>query len=99
MKIREPISHWNNFTVPELRDILEHCVALEKLGIAQDEDMMLSIERDIALREKKTSRQYAHYEPKPTKKRQQIVQNPNKTTMIIRKTKQEPQNYLIEQTA
>ena len=55
-KCWEPISHWNNFTVPELQEILEHCVALERLGIAQDEKMMSSIERDIVLREKKTKR-------------------------------------------
>jgi len=55
-KCWEPISHWNNFTVPELQEILEHCVALERLGIAQDEKMMVSIERDIALREKKVKK-------------------------------------------
>jgi len=52
MKIREPISHWNNFTISELKDILKHCAALESLGIAQDQEMVASIERDIALREK-----------------------------------------------
>jgi hypothetical protein len=51
-----PISHWNNFTLPELREILEHCAALEQLGIAQDEKMMASISRDISLREKKVKR-------------------------------------------
>ena len=55
MKIREPIPHWNNFTVPELKKILQHCRALERLGIAQDEEMIASIERDIILRGKKTS--------------------------------------------
>ena len=51
-----PISHWNNFTLPELKEILEHCAALELLGIAQDEKMMASISRDISLREKKVKR-------------------------------------------
>ena len=54
MKIREPLPHWNNFTVCELKQILEHCVALETLGIAQDEEMMRDIERDLTLREKKS---------------------------------------------
>ena len=40
MTVQEPIPHWNNFTVPELKEILEHCRALERLGIAQDEEMM-----------------------------------------------------------
>ena len=100
MRIKQPIPHWNNFTVPELKDILEHCVALERLGIAQDEEMMISIERDITLREKKTSRCHGHYESKPTKIKQQIVQNHSKTNKIIRKTtqrtKQQPQDYLLE---
>jgi hypothetical protein len=52
MKIQEQIPHWNNFSVPELKEILEHCMALERLGIAQDNEMMASIQRDIALREK-----------------------------------------------
>ena len=52
-KCWDSIPHWSNFTVPELEEILEHCVALERLGIAQDEKMMASIERDIALRDKK----------------------------------------------
>ena len=60
-KCWEPISHWNNFTVPELKEILEHCVALERLGIAQDEKMMASIERDIALREKKVKKHSEDY--------------------------------------
>jgi hypothetical protein len=54
MKIHEPLTHWNNFTLPELKQILEHCVALEALGIAQDEEMTLDIERDITLREKRS---------------------------------------------
>ena len=54
MKIHEPLTHWNNFTLPELKQILEHCVALEALGIAQDEEMILDIERDITLREKRS---------------------------------------------
>jgi hypothetical protein len=55
-KCWDPVPHWNNFTVPELREILEHCIALERLGIAQDEKMMASIERDIALRDKKVKK-------------------------------------------
>jgi len=54
MKIQEPLPHWNNFTISELKQILEHCVALETLGIAQDEEMMRDIERDLTLREKKS---------------------------------------------
>ena len=54
MKIREPLPHWNNFTIRELKQILEHCVALETLGIAQDEEMMRDIERDLTLHEKKS---------------------------------------------
>lgn len=58
-----PISHWNNFTLPELKEILEHCVALEWLGIAQDEQMMASIARDITLREKKGKRYQEDLKP------------------------------------
>jgi hypothetical protein len=96
MKVREPIPHWNNFSVLELKDILEHCVALERLGIAQDEEMMVSIERDIALREKRSG----HYES-PTRTRKQIAQRHRATNRIVRKTlhpaKQQPQEYLLEQ--
>ena len=92
MRIHEPLSHWNNFALPELREILEHCVALEKLGIAQDNEMMVSIERDIALRGKEESRRYVHHILKPTK--QQIVQNQSN-----QRPKQQPQEYLLEQTA
>jgi len=60
-KCLEPISHWNNFTVPELKEILEHCIALERLGIAQDEKMMASIERDITLRDKKVKKRREGY--------------------------------------
>ena len=52
MEIRQPIPHWNNFSVLELKQIMIHLRALEKLGIAQDEEMMISIERDITMREK-----------------------------------------------
>jgi hypothetical protein len=92
MRIHEPLSHWNNFTLPELKEILEHCVALEKLGIAQDNEMMVSIERDIALRGKEESRHYAHHISKP--KKQQIVQNQSN-----QRPRQQPQEYLLEQTA
>ncbi len=57
MRIQQPIPHWNNFTVSELKQILVHCRALERLGIAQDEEMIISIERDITMREKKISTQ------------------------------------------
>ena len=103
MKVHGPIPHWNNFTVPELKDILKHCMALERLGIAQDEEMMVSIKRDIALREKKISGRYVHYVSKPAKIKQQLVQNYRKTNKIIRRatehTKQQPQDYLLEQNA
>ena len=59
VNVREPILHWNNFTVPELKEILDHCQALEELGLAQDQKMMASIQRDIALREEKTPKQKA----------------------------------------
>jgi hypothetical protein len=54
-KLRE--TKWNNFTLPELKEILQHTQALEDLGIAQDQQMMTSIENDIALLEKKNKRQ------------------------------------------
>jgi hypothetical protein len=60
-KCWDSVPHWNNFTVPELGEILEHCVALERLGIAQDEKMMASIERDIALRDKKVKKRRESY--------------------------------------
>jgi hypothetical protein len=69
IKVWGPISHWNNFTLPELKEILEHCVALERLGIAQDEKMMASIERDITLREKKVKRRQEGLKPEPTAQR------------------------------
>ena len=56
MKIREPLLHWNNFTIQELNQILEHCVALETLENAQDQEMMRDIKRDLTLREKKNKR-------------------------------------------
>jgi hypothetical protein len=45
----EKIRRWNNFSLPELKEILAHCTALEQLGIAQDEEMMVSIKQDIEL--------------------------------------------------
>jgi hypothetical protein len=45
-----PLPQWNNFTVPELKEILMHCEALEQLGIAQDADLVKSVKRDIELR-------------------------------------------------
>jgi hypothetical protein len=53
VKIRVPLTHWGNFTIPELKEILVHCSALKRLGIAQDEEMMRDIERDITLHEKR----------------------------------------------
>lgn len=85
MKIQEPIPHWNNFTVPELKEILEHCEALERLGIAQDEEMIVSIKRDITIREKRISRHYVRSELKFQKIEQQTA-------------KQKPEDYLLEQT-
>lgn len=103
MKFREPIPHWHNFAVPELKDILEHCVALERLGIAQDEEMMFSIERDIALRENEADGHYAHNISKPAKAKQQTNQNHSKPKEMMRKTtqpgNQQPQDYLLEQAA
>ena len=96
MKIREPLPHWTNFTIPQLRDILEHCVALEKLGIAQDEEMMVSIERDITLREKKTDFQHEQHKLTPYR----IVQKPSSATRKAElRQKQQPQKFLLEQTA
>ncbi len=79
----QPTLHWNNFTVPELKEILQHCEALEKLGIAQDEDMMCSIERDITLRERKQPRPRVVLELLPAKAKEQ--------------TKQRRQEILLEQ--
>ncbi len=87
MKIRKPIPHWNNFTIPELHKILEHCGTLERLGIAQDEEMMRSIERDIRLREKQTVK-YPEFKPAKLASNKQQKRH---------STKQHRQNYLLEQ--
>ena len=100
MKILEPLPHWNNFTVPELKEILEHCVALERLGIRQDDEMLLSIERDIVLREKKISGHYMQNKPDPTKMKLPMLQNRIKTNSSKRSSqnrKQQPEEYLLEQ--
>ena len=101
MIVQEPIPHWNNFTVPELKDILEHCSALERLGITQDEEMMISIKRDISLRKKKLGELKTTFEPKSTKLEMK-VQDDNKPKKIARKmapqTNREPPGYLLEQT-
>ena len=68
-KFWAPLSHWNNFTLPELKEIFEHCVSLERLGIAQDEQMMASIERDITLREKKAKRRHEGLKSESTSQR------------------------------
>ncbi len=92
MKVQEPMPHWNNFTVPELKDILKHCKALERLGIVQDEEMMVSIQRDIILREKKLSTpRYASSESKPTKMKRQTVRKIRGKT----NKRQQPQDYLL----
>jgi hypothetical protein len=92
MKVHGPIPHWNNFTVPQLKEIVEHCRALERLGIAQDEEMVVSIERDITLREKNFSlSRYVRFESKPMK--QQIPKHLHgKTTK-----RNQPQDYLLAQ--
>jgi hypothetical protein len=93
MKIQQPIPHWNNFTVPELKEILQHCRALERLGIAQDEEMMASIERDITLQQKKTNTRLAPFEAKLTKIKQTEKHNFGKINK-----KEQPQEFLLEQT-
>jgi len=94
MKVREPIPHWNNFTVPELKEILEHCRALERLGIVQDEEMMVSIQRDIILREKKLSApRYALFESKTAKIKQPTAKQIHGKT----NKRQQPQDYLVAQ--
>ena len=89
MRIQQPLSKWNNFAVPELKEILIHCTALERLGIAQDEEMMRSIEKDISMREN-SNRQ--HSKPKLTKIKQTEKQ---KQTQI---KKEQPSKLLLEQT-
>ena len=93
MRIQQPIPHWNNFTVPELKEILQHCRALERLGIAQDEEMMFSIERDITLREK-TIMHVAPFEPKLTK-----IKQAEKQKLVKINKKEQPREFLLEQTA
>ena len=92
MIIQEPIPHWNNFTIPELKEILEHCGALEKLGIAQDEEIMRSIERDITMRARKISVLFPTYKPKRTK----IKHQTEKQNHIKINKRQQPQVYLLE---
>ena len=91
MRIQQPIPHWNNFAVPELKEILEHCRALERLGIAQDEEMIASIERDITMRERISTQSF---NSKITKTKQAERQNLAK----INKKKQ-PHEFLLKQTA
>jgi CTP synthase (UTP-ammonia lyase) len=93
MKISEPIPHWNNFSVPELKEILEHCRALERLGIAQDEEMIRSIERDVTIREKKTISLHLPLESKHVIKQQTAKQN------LAKANKKQPQEIVLEQTA
>jgi hypothetical protein len=91
MKIQQPIPHWNNFSVLELNEILIHCKALDRLGIAQDEEMMGSIERDIKLREKVIRQTF---EPKIAKIKEIEKRKTAKTNRNER-----PQEFLLEQTA
>ena len=93
MKIHEPIPHWNIFTVPELKEILEHCRVLERLGIAQDEEMVGSIERDITLREKKIVSSYVPFESKRTR----IKQITEKQSSSKSNKKQKPKDLLLIQ--
>jgi len=93
MIVHEPIPHWNNFTVPELKEILQHYSSLERLGIAQDEEMMISIERDIKMREKEIRVPYAPFEAKQTK----IKQQTEKQNRITINQRQQPQDYLLKQ--
>jgi hypothetical protein len=83
VKIREPLTHWDNFTIIELKEILEHFLALEKLGIAQDEEIMRDIERDITLREGR-KKGYVH--------QSKIIRKPAENP-------ERDQLYLLEQTA
>ncbi len=92
MKAQEPIPHWNNFTIPELKEILKHSRALERLGIAQDEEMIFSLERDITLREKKLSApRYSPFQSKPAR----ITQRTVKQIHVRTSKKQQPQEYLL----
>ncbi len=90
MKIREPIPHWNNFSVPELKEILEHCRALERLGIAQDEEMIRDIERDITIREKKTISLHVPLDPKHAIKQQRPKHN------LTKENKKQSQEILLQ---
>ena len=83
MKIREPLTHWDNFTIPELKEILEHCEALERIGIAQDEEIVHEIERDITLREQR-KKGYLH--------QVKIIRKPTDNP-------EKDQLYVLEQTA
>jgi len=94
VNVREPILHWNNFTVQELREILDHCMALERLGISQNEEMMTDIERDLVLREKEFGRQEEHGGLKRANMKQHTVQDYDST----QRTQQEDEDNLLEQT-
>jgi len=56
--------HWTNFTLIELKEILAHYAAIEQLGIEPDTELLASIKRDIALREKKEAIKQTHNLPK-----------------------------------
>ena len=91
MRIQQPIPHWNNFTVLELKQIMVHCRALEKLGIAQDEEMMSSIERDISMRQKTSTYPFESKLAKTSQTEKQKLPKINK--------KEQSQGMLLEQTA
>ncbi len=91
MRIQQPILHWNNFTIPELKEIVQHCRALERLGIAQDEEMIISIERDISLREKISTQRF---KPKLTK-----IEKIEKQNLAKISKKEKSQEFFLEQTA
>jgi hypothetical protein len=91
MRTRQPISHWNNFTIPELKEILIHCRALEKLGIAQDEEMMISIERDVTMRKIIINQSF---DEKLAKTKQT-----GKSSLVKISKKEQPHELLLEQTA
>jgi len=91
MRFQQPLPHWNNFTVPELKQIMVHCRALERLGIAQDEEMMISVERDITMREKIRTQPFEPKLAKTTQTAKQKLPRMNK--------KEQPQELLLEQTA
>ena len=98
MKIRDPIPHWSNFTIPELKRILKHCAALDKLGIAQDEQMMTSIQRDIDLRQKRMVRHVVNSDSTSVEAKQKFAKRISKSDKITsRYETRPPKENLLEQ--